>query len=161
MNPSANFYRKDVAQSNHRGCHGYPASCYACPVCAGMTVQFAVECVSSLVWNTQSMAVIGNNELVAGSGTEAKSISGSSDFPMGSPNRIQIKSAAVEIDGDLEMVTIPESTGTFLNTTRATDMAATRPYLFENIISKKIDGYAYLLRLENEHEPQKTGKIVY
>ena len=39
---------------------------------------------------------------------------GSSDFPVGNPSRIQIKSAAVEIDGDLEMVTVPESTGTFL-----------------------------------------------
>ena len=40
--------------------------------------------------------------------------SGSSDFPMGNLNRIQIKSAAVEIDGDLEMVTVSESIGTFL-----------------------------------------------
>ena len=39
---------------------------------------------------------------------------GSSDFPMGHIRRIQIKPAAVEIDGDLEMVTVPESTGTFL-----------------------------------------------
>lgn len=39
---------------------------------------------------------------------------GSSDFPMGNLSRIQIKPAAVEIDGDLEMVTVPESTGTFL-----------------------------------------------
>ncbi len=40
--------------------------------------------------------------------------SGSSDFPMGNLSRIQIKPAAVEIDGDLEVVTVPESTGTFL-----------------------------------------------
>jgi hypothetical protein len=33
---------------------------------------------------------------------------------MGNLNRIQVKAAAVEIDGDLEMVTIPETTGTFL-----------------------------------------------
>ena len=39
---------------------------------------------------------------------------GSSDFPMGNLSRIQIKPAAVEIDGDLEVVTVPESTGTFL-----------------------------------------------
>jgi hypothetical protein len=39
---------------------------------------------------------------------------GSSDFPMGNLSRIQVKTATVEIDGDLEMVTVPESTGTFL-----------------------------------------------
>ena len=39
---------------------------------------------------------------------------GSSDFPVGDLSRIQIKPAAVEIDGDLEVVTVPESTGTFL-----------------------------------------------
>jgi HNH endonuclease len=39
---------------------------------------------------------------------------GSSDFPMGNLSRIQIKTATVEINGDLEMVTVPESTGTFL-----------------------------------------------
>ena len=39
---------------------------------------------------------------------------GSSDFPVGNLSRIQIKPAAVEIDGDLEMVSVPESTGTFL-----------------------------------------------
>jgi hypothetical protein len=41
-------------------CHGYPASCYKpsslpwnrCPLCAGITVQFAVESLSTLVWNT-------------------------------------------------------------------------------------------------------------
>jgi len=44
---------------------------------------------------------------------EAKE-SGSSDFPVGNLSRIQIKSTAVEVDGDLEMVTIPESTGPFL-----------------------------------------------
>ena len=41
-------------------------------------------------------------------------LNGSSDFPMGNLSRIQIKPAAVEIDGDLEVVTVPESTGTFL-----------------------------------------------
>lgn len=39
---------------------------------------------------------------------------GSSDFPMGLLNRIQVQNAAVEIDGDLTMVTISESIGTFL-----------------------------------------------
>ena len=53
-------------KKNLRECHGYPA-CYVtfllsslrwnqCPLCRGMTVQFAVESVSSLVWNTQLVA---------------------------------------------------------------------------------------------------------
>jgi hypothetical protein len=36
---------------------------------------------------------------------------GSSDIPMGNLNGIQIKSTAMEIDGNLEMITIPESIG--------------------------------------------------
>ncbi|MEO7859062.1 MAG: hypothetical protein ABIU05_01255 [Nitrospirales bacterium] len=39
---------------------------------------------------------------------------GSSDFSMGHVNWIEVKAAAMEIDGDLEMVTVSESTGTFL-----------------------------------------------
>ena len=47
-------YRPCGPQQNRRGCHGYPASYVmtsGCPACAGISVQLALESLSSFGWN--------------------------------------------------------------------------------------------------------------